>query len=123
MQIVFVDWLINFGQEDEFKNYWRTAVPVNDRSKMVGEFLSEPTGIEKYPWITWDLEHAEAKRFINVGLWADADAFHEQIGRYFKPNGNKLNFEFVIRRRALLTPACWRMGDWPLPIHDSGGVL
>jgi hypothetical protein len=26
-----------------------------------------------------------------------------------------------LRRRALLSPACWRMGDWALPIHDSGG--
>ncbi|MCO6185008.1 hypothetical protein [Rhizobium sp. L1K21] len=123
MQIIFVDWLINLGQEDEFKNYWKTAVPVEDRSKMVGEFLSEPTAHEKYPWITWKLENTEAKRFINVGLWADAEAFHEQIGRYFKPDSEKLDFEFKIRTRALLTPACWRMGDWPLPIYDSVGVL
>lgn len=123
MQIVFVDWLIKKGQESEFKSHWRSALPVNDRSMMVGEFLSEPTGHEKFPWVTWDLRDNDATRFINVGLWSNAEAFHEQIGRYFNPAGGLLPFEFELRRRALLTPACWRMGDWALPIHDSGGVL
>lgn len=123
MQIILVDWLIIKGQEKEFKSYWKAALPVEDRSLMVGEFLSEPTGHEKFPWLTWDLRNVNASRFINVGLWASAEAFHEQIGRYFNPAKGKEPFEFELRRRALLTPACWRMGDLPLPIHDSGGVL
>ncbi len=90
---------------------------------MVGEFLSEPTGHELYEWITWDLRAANAKKFINVGLWADADAFHDQIGRYFNPTAGKMPFEVELRRRALLTPAGWRMGNWHLPDHDSEGVL
>jgi hypothetical protein len=123
MQIVFVDWLIIKGQEKKFKDYWKAALPVEDRSMMVGEFLSEPTEHEKYNWVTWDLRRDEATRFINIGLWASAEAFHDQIGRYFNPAKGKEDFEFKLRRRALLTPACWRMGDWALPIHDSGGVL
>jgi hypothetical protein len=103
--------------------YWREAVPVEDRSMMVGEFLSEPTGNEKFPWVTEDLRNRDASRFINVGLWASAEAFHMQIARYFDPAAGKRSFEFELRRRALLTPACWRMGDWQLPIHDSEGVL
>jgi hypothetical protein len=35
---------------------------------MVGEFLSEPTGREKFPWVTEDLRNGDASRFINVGL-------------------------------------------------------
>jgi hypothetical protein len=123
MQIVFVDWLVNKGKEQEFKTYWKSALPIEDRALMVGEFLSEPTGNENFPWVTWDLRHGQASRFINVGLWASAEAFHTQVGRYFDPAKGKLPFEFELRRRALLTPACWRMGDWRLPIHDSGGVL
>ena len=124
MHIVFVDWKIIRGREEEFKEYWKTKVPVDDRSRMVGEFLSEPTVDDQFPWITWDLRgEDEVTRFINVGLWADAQEFHAQIGRYFDPAGGKLEFEFELRRRALLTPQCWRMGDWRLPIHDSGGVL
>lgn len=89
---------------------------------MVGEFLSEPAR-QEHRWVTWRLEEPPAKRYINVGLWADAAAFHDEIGRYFTPEGGKLHFEHELRQRALLTPACWRMGDWPLPTHDSDGVV
>lgn len=123
MQIVFVDWLITKGQEKEFKSYWKSALPIEDRSLMVGEFLNEPTGHEQFDWVTWDLRDIQATRFINVGLWASAEAFHDQVGRYFNPAGGLLPFESRLRRRALLNPVCWRMGDWSLPIHDTGGVL
>jgi len=123
LQIVLVDWLIIKGAEPDFKKYWKEAGPVEDRSLMVGEFLSEPTGHEKFPWVTEDLRNEDASRFINVGLWASAEAFHKQIARYFDPAAGKRSFEFELRRRALLTPACWRVGDWRLPIRDSDGVL
>ncbi|WP_372623380.1 hypothetical protein [Falsiroseomonas sp.] len=124
MRIVLVDWHITAGKEDDFLAYWRSALPIEDRSRMVGEFLSEPDGHGEFPWVTWDLRsQAGVTRFINVGLWADAEAFHDQVGRYFKPEGRKLPFEEELRRRALLKPRAWRMGDWRLPIHDSGGVL
>ena len=123
MQIVLVDWHIIKGMENDFKSYWRSALPIEDRSLMIGEFLSEPTGHEKFDWVTWDLRNEDASRFINVGSWASAEAYHDQVGRYFNPEKGKLPFEFRLRQRALLSPACWRMGDWKLPIHDSGGVL
>jgi len=123
LQIVLVDWLIIKGAEPDFKKYWKEAGPVEDRSLMVGEFLNEPEGDEKFPWVTGDLRNGDASRFINVGLWASAEAFQQQIARYFDPAAGKLPFEFELRRRALLTPACWRVGDWRLPIRDSDGVL
>jgi hypothetical protein len=123
MQIVLVHWCVVRGKEEEFRQYWKAGLPVNDRSGLVGEFLCEPTGHEKYNWVTWDLRHPTATIFINVGMWADTGTFHEQIGRYFNPAGGKKEFELELRKRALLTPNCWRMGDWKLPVHDSGGVL
>jgi len=69
------------------------------------------------------LRDDEATRFINVGLWADAEAFHDQIGKYFNPAGGLLPFEFKLRLRALISPDCWRMGGWTLPTSDSEGVL
>jgi len=54
MRIVFVDWLIKKGQEPDFKDYWKSKLPIADRSKMIGEFLSQPAGHEKFPWVTWD---------------------------------------------------------------------
>jgi hypothetical protein len=121
MEIVFVHWSIASGREQEFLEHWKIGLPVNDRRGLVGEFLSQPSGHEKYEWVTWDLRSTETcQTFINVGLWPDAAAFHEQIGRYFNPTGGKFPFEFELRKRALLTPKSWRMGDWKLPIHDSG---
>ena len=32
MQIIFVDWIIIKGNEQDFKNYWKTALLVEDRS-------------------------------------------------------------------------------------------
>lgn len=124
MVIVFVHWQITKEREKEFFEHWKSGLPVNDRAGLVGEFLCQPSGPEKYDWVTWDLRSTDTCTiFINVGMWAEAEAFHEQIGQYFNPAGSKLSFEYAIRKRALLTPKCWRMGDWKLPIHDSGGVL
>ena len=124
MHIILVDWKINCGEEKEFKRYWREDSCVADRSRMVGEFLSSISEVGDYPWITWDLsKDGDYTRFINVGLWADANAYEEQIRNYFNPNGEKKPFEFKIRQRALLSPKCWRMGDFQLATDDSDGVL
>jgi hypothetical protein len=91
MEIVFVHWRILKGREEKFLDYWKTGLPVNDRKGLVGEFLSQPSGHEKYNWITWDLRSSSGETtFINVGMWADPDEFHDQIGRYFNPVGGKL---------------------------------
>jgi hypothetical protein len=91
---------------------------------MIGEFLSKVTSNSVFPWITWDLKlEAGVSRFINVGLWADTDAFHDQVAKYFKPSGLARDFEYRLRQRALLDPTAWRMGGWPLPKEDSEGVI
>jgi len=56
-----------------FKARSKSALPVQDRSLMVGEFLSEPTGHETFPWVTWDLRNPDASRFINLVLRASAE--------------------------------------------------
>ena len=40
MQFVLIKWLIKIGSANDFKDYWRSKVPVDDRSKLIGEFLS-----------------------------------------------------------------------------------
>jgi hypothetical protein len=47
------------GQEREFRSHWISALSIEDRSMMVGEFLSQPTGHENFPWVTWDLRNEE----------------------------------------------------------------
>jgi hypothetical protein len=48
MEIVLVHWKVIRGRDGDFKERWRSGLPVNDRTGLIGEFLSEPTGHEKY---------------------------------------------------------------------------
>ena len=128
MIIVLIKWKIENKQEqiDAFLNFWKQEAVVQDRKGLVGEFLSEIGSKEQYNYITWDFEKPEGdtyKIFVNVALWADADAFQEQIGQYFNDQKPMMDFEAERRVRTVLEPAGWRMGDAALPIHDSGGVL
>ncbi len=123
MHIVLVNWKIIPGEESDFELFWKTKVKVEDRSKMVGEYLSKVEPASAFNWITWDLEGAGYTPYINVGIWADANDFHDQIKAYFKPTNGKADFEHELRTRALLAPELWRTGQFPLPSGDSPGVL
>ena len=128
MIIVMIKWKILNKQAkiDAFLDFWKQEVVVQNRIGLVGEFLSEIGSRERYNYITWDFEKPDGdtyKIFINVAIWADADAFQEQIGKYFNDKKPLKAFEAERRVRTVLEPACWRMGDASLPKHDSGGVL
>ena len=128
MIIVLIKWKIENKKEklDAFLHFWKQEVTVQDRKGLVGEFLSEIGSMERYPYITWDFEKPEGdtyKIFVNVAIWSDAGAFEKQIGGYFNDNAPLEDFEAERRVRTVLEPECWRMGDAPLPKHDSGGVL
>ena len=128
MIIVLIKWKIENNQEqiDAFQEFWKQEAVVQDRKGLVGEFLSEIGSRERYEYITWNFEKPEGdtyKIFVNVAIWADADAFQEQIGQYFNDKRPLMAFEAERRVRTVLEPACWRMGDASLAVHDSGGVL
>ena len=128
MIIVLIKWKIKNKQEQigAFLNFWKQEAIVQDRKGLVGEFLSEIGSRERYAYTTWAFEEPERdtyKIFVNVAIWDDADAFEEQIAKYFNDKKPLESFEAERRVRMVLEPACWRMGDAPLPIHDSGGVL
>ncbi len=52
MIAVLIVWQIHNTKEakKQFLDFWKSQVPVNDRGKLIGEFLSEPMGDipEKY---------------------------------------------------------------------------
>ncbi len=134
MIIVFIDWYIKPGKVDEFLKFWKQTVQVNDRSGLVGEFLSKPADITYKTWITWNMnadiaadsathETPEYERFINVGIWMEEKSFECAVAKYFNENKPPESFEFKRRRRCLLTPKTWRIGDGKLPACDSKGVL
>ena len=128
MIIVLIQWKIKNKRKqiDAFLNFWKQEAVVQDRKGLVGEFLSEIGSRKRYDYITWDFEKPEGdtyKIFVSVALWADPDAFQEQIGQYFNDTKPLKAFEAERRVRTVLEPACWRMGDASLPKHDSGRVL
>ena len=123
MVIALIHWKIKPNKVDKFLKFWRKLALVQDRKGLIGEFLSEACHTTEFPWITWDITGHEGvyRSFVNVGIWGDAEDFHDQIGKYFTEKKKK--FEYEPRIRTILRPACWRMGDSRLPIHDSGGTL
>ena len=125
MVIALIHWKIKPDLVSEFLHYWQTEAVVQDRRGLIGEFLSEACHTSEFAWITWDLTGREGiyRSFINVGMWANADDFHDQIGRYFAAPGEPKRFEHKERTRTILRPTRWRIGDSNLPLHDSGGTL
>ena len=119
MRIVLVEWRITKGQESLFLDYWSRRETIDDRSGLIGEFLSHVEDPGKFPWVTCELS-PDWTCFVNVGLWRDADAFQAQIGCRLNDKRPKLPFEYERRRRTFLGPQRWRFGDTAIPIaeHD-----
>ncbi len=117
-RIVVVEWKIKAGRECDFLDYWATRSTIPNRSGLVGEFLSE---VDSQPWINWKLEEGYTT-YYNVGIWRDAAAFQDQIGKYIDNNRPPLEFEAAKRARMFLAPERWRIGAASLPAADPDGV-
>jgi hypothetical protein len=50
-RIVLVEWRIKKGREAEFLKYWSTRATIEDRSGLVGEFLSKVEDQKQFPWM------------------------------------------------------------------------
>ena len=118
---VLVHWKIKPDSVDEFFTFWNNKTSIKDRSGLVGEFLSEVLSESDYTWINWKLNacDGEYRSFINVGLWSCPEAFWKQVKEY---SGEKKQFEYEPRKRIVLKAKYWRIGDLPLPCHDSKGT-
>ena len=126
MVIVVIKWSIKPNGTQAFRRFWSQEARVQDRLGLVGEFLCEVGSKDDYPYITWALDDqgAEASQvYVNVGIWTDADAFQEQIARYFNDEGPTREFEAARRVRTVLMPRRWRIGRATLPADDSSEVL
>lgn len=126
MVIVLIHWKIKPACVEDFFEYWRKKAVVQDRSGLIGEFLSEVCDVDKFDWVTWDdLAGREGvyRSFVNAGLWRNADDFQCQVAKYFNDDAAPQSFEAERRVRTILYPQCWRVGDARLPIQDSCGTL
>ena len=126
MVIVVIKWSIKPAMIQEFREFWAREALVQDREGLIGEFLSEVGSRDDYPYITWILNDQDAEPsevYVNVGIWADPDAFQEQIARYLNDDGPIRTFEAARRIRTVLMPRWWRIGHASLPVDDSSGIL
>ena len=122
MRIVLVEWRIIKGQENLFLDYWSRRETIDDRSGLIGEFLSRVEDRKDFPWMTCELS-PDWTCFVNVGLWRDADAFQAQIGWRLNDKRPKMSFEHERRRRTFLGPQRWRFGATPIPVAEHELVL
>ena len=116
MRIVLIEWRIKKGEEEQFLEYWSKRALVRDRSGLIGEFLSRVESPQEYPWITWELDERWTT-FVNVGMWREASDFEEQIGCYMNETRPPMSFEAARRRRVLVAPERWRLGETGLPAY------
>ena len=116
MRIVLIEWRIKKGEEEQFLEYWSKRALVRDRSGLIGEFLSRVESPQEYPWITWELDERWTT-FVNVGMWREASDFEEQIGCYMNETRPPMVFEAARRRRILVAPERWRLGETGLPTY------
>ena len=117
-RIVVVEWKIKKGRECDFMNYWSTRSTIPNRSGLIGEFLSE---VDKQKWVNWNLDEGWTT-FYNIGIWRDAAAFEDQIGKFIDNSRPPLEFEAGKRSRVFLAPERWRVGLTALPVSDPAGV-
>ncbi len=121
MRIVLVEWRIVRGQENLFLDYWSRRETIDDRSGLIGEFLSRVEDRTAFPWMTCEFS-PNWTCFVNVGLWRDADAFQAQIGWRLNDRLPKMSFEYERRRRTFLGPQRWRFGGTPIPVAEHERV-
>ena len=130
MIIVLIHWKIILGMEDDFFKHWKEKAKVKDRSGLIAEYLSRAGRGEetsKLPWpVNWHFESQDGEggftSYINVGLWESEKDFHAQVGEGIDDSKEDLPFEADKRRRTIVYPQHWRVGDAKHPENDSDGV-
>lgn len=122
IRMVVVHWKIKQGREAEFLDYWGQRSVVADRSGLVGEFLSSVEDRGRFPWINMQTVSNSYTSFFNIGIWRDAAAFDDQIGKYIDNARPPLPFEAERRERVLLQPERWRIGRTALSLADQPNV-
>lgn len=123
MRLVVVHWKIKPGREAEFLDHWSTRATIEDRAGLLCEFLCSVEDRGRFPWIILQALDSRWTSFFNVGLWRDAAAFQDQIGRHIDDARPPLDFEAERRERVFLSPERWRLGRSALPASDPPGVL
>lgn len=117
MRVIVVEWRIKKDSESEFLEYWSKQSTIPDRQGLIGEFLSRVDDRTAYPWMVWAFDERWTT-FLNIGFWREGADFQQQVGRHIDNSRPPMSFEADRRRRILLAPVRWRLGETALPVTD-----
>ena len=124
MIIVIIHWKIHLGEgaRRQFLRHWKETLTVEERSHLVGEYLSAPLSDEEvqFPCAVLNIPPAPPyQSFFNIGIWEDVASFKGQIiDPYVGSSPKTQPFEYQFRERMVLAPLSWRTGQYPLPNTD-----
>ena len=124
MIIVIIHWKIHLGEESrrQFLQHWKDVLTLDERSHLVGEYLSQPLSQEQvgFPCTVLNIPlSAQFQSFFNIGIWESAESFKKQIvDPYVGPVPKTAPFEYQYRERMVLVPQSWRVGEYTLPNAD-----
>ena len=124
MVIVIIHWKIHPHEEAlrMFLDHWRDTLTIEERSHLVGEYLSRPLTAEEaqFPCVSMSAPpSANYKSYFNVGIWKDLESFRQQIILpYVTSKPKTASFEYEYRERMVLSPVSWRAGRHGPPDAD-----
>ena len=127
MDIVVILWKIKAGADNRqaFFKHWAETLAIDDRTGLVGEFLSRPQSADEAgPEFSVFGAHPsdEYELYLNVAIWDTLDAFRAQvIDKYVGGDPADKPFLFEPPRRMALSPEQRRVGDAQLPAGDHLG--
>ena len=125
MVVILILWHIKQGQEQAFIKAWKEDLFVNNREKLVGEFLSKTVDEVEDIFKSWKIATVcspvePVTPYVNVGIWESLAAFLSEIKQYIQNPGASSQPWFVAKYRVVLEPVAWRIGGMGLPNRDSG---
>ena len=135
MIIVLINWRVLPEKVPSFVEFWSTTLKLDNAPGLISELLSKAEGPEFFGKITWQLEPSDQEKdrsfwksdsyvsFVNVGIWETLEDFDRAVGKFMNADPKAMNeYEAAPRRRAVVSPAAWRMGSSKLPDSSSPGV-
>lgn len=135
MIIVLINWRILEGFEGKFLQSWKTDFKLGNPKGLVGEFISKVEGPAYFDKINWEMESSSHEdtsiwksqrhvSFVNVGVWDTLENFNSAVGHLMNRDSRDMKeFEAAPRRRAVLSPEAWRIGEGKLPSSSSTGIV
>ena len=84
MIIVVIHWKIKEGSDHRaaFLQHWKETLTIEERSHLVGEFLTSPLSPEEtdFPVAVLGVSYAAPyQSFFNIGIWESVDSFRNQV--------------------------------------------